>query len=87
MANRVKGLSPEAPLDCFLSGLKDHIHRDVIAQDPKSLIHVEVKHLFQSSKKEIDIVQLGVVNQAELKLLLRTDAELSLATQVELSSA
>ncbi|GKC05206.1 hypothetical protein Tco_0996816 [Tanacetum coccineum] len=27
--------------------------------------------MFQSSKKEIDIVQLGIVNQAELKLLLR----------------
>ncbi|GJZ40012.1 hypothetical protein Tco_0586575, partial [Tanacetum coccineum] len=39
MANRVEGLSPEALLDCFLSGLKDHIRRDVIAQDPKSLIH------------------------------------------------
>ncbi|GJW14512.1 ty3-gypsy retrotransposon protein [Tanacetum coccineum] len=39
MANRVEGLSPEALLDCFLSGLKDHICRDVIAQDPKSIIH------------------------------------------------
>nr|GEZ02299.1 hypothetical protein [Tanacetum cinerariifolium] len=39
MANRVEGLSPEELLDCFLSGLKDHIRRDMIAQDPKSLIH------------------------------------------------
>ncbi|GJV62468.1 hypothetical protein Tco_1468568 [Tanacetum coccineum] len=33
---------------------------------------LEVKPLFQSSVKEIDIVQLGIVNQAELKLLRRT---------------
>nr|GEY45732.1 hypothetical protein [Tanacetum cinerariifolium] len=39
MANRVEGLSPEPLLDCFLSGLKDHIRRDVFAQDPKSVIH------------------------------------------------
>ncbi|GKB56255.1 hypothetical protein Tco_0912441 [Tanacetum coccineum] len=30
--------------------------------------------MFQSSKKEIDIVQLGIVNQVELKLLLRISA-------------
>ncbi|GJX40091.1 transposon ty3-I gag-pol polyprotein [Tanacetum coccineum] len=39
MANRVDGLSPNALLDFFLSGLKDHIRQDVIAQAPKSLIH------------------------------------------------
>ncbi|GKC54048.1 transposon ty3-I gag-pol polyprotein, partial [Tanacetum coccineum] len=39
MANRVDGLSPDALLDCFLSGLKNHIRQDVIAQAPKSLIH------------------------------------------------
>nr|GEV63184.1 Ty3/gypsy retrotransposon protein [Tanacetum cinerariifolium]GEV63232.1 Ty3/gypsy retrotransposon protein [Tanacetum cinerariifolium] len=41
----VEGLSPEALLDCFLSGLKDHIRQDVIAQDPKSLIHAGVAWL------------------------------------------
>ncbi|GJW87714.1 ty3-gypsy retrotransposon protein [Tanacetum coccineum] len=39
MANRVDGLSPDALLDFFLSGLKNHIRQDVIAQAPKSLIH------------------------------------------------
>ncbi|GKF14089.1 transposon ty3-I gag-pol polyprotein, partial [Tanacetum coccineum] len=39
MANRVDGLSPDALLDFFLSGSKDHIRQDVIAQAPKSLIH------------------------------------------------
>ncbi|GJX70825.1 transposon ty3-I gag-pol polyprotein [Tanacetum coccineum] len=39
MANQVDGLSPDALLDFFLSGLKDHIRQDVIAQAPKSLIH------------------------------------------------
>ncbi|GKD23602.1 trichome birefringence-like protein 12, partial [Tanacetum coccineum] len=43
MANRVDGLSPDALLDCFLSELKDHIRRDVIAQAPKSLIHADIK--------------------------------------------
>nr|GEY55683.1 hypothetical protein [Tanacetum cinerariifolium] len=41
MANRVEGFSSEALLDCFLSGLKDHIRRDIIAQEPKSLIHAD----------------------------------------------
>lgn len=31
LANRVDGLSDDALLDCFISGLRDHIQRDVIA--------------------------------------------------------
>ncbi|XP_050907589.1 uncharacterized protein LOC127121009 [Lathyrus oleraceus] len=37
LANRVQGLSPAAILDCFLSGLKPDIKRDVIAQTPHSI--------------------------------------------------
>jgi hypothetical protein len=37
LANRAQGLSPEAVLDCFISGLKTDIKRDVIAQTPSSL--------------------------------------------------
>ncbi|GJS74597.1 T-complex protein 1 subunit theta [Tanacetum coccineum] len=52
MANRVEGLSPEALLDCFLSGLNDHIRRDVIAQDPKSLIRAgNLSRLFDEIPK------------------------------------
>ena len=40
LANRVKGLIEDALLDCFLSSLKDNIHRDVIAQSPTSLLQV-----------------------------------------------
>ncbi|KAI5441762.1 hypothetical protein KIW84_010995 [Lathyrus oleraceus] len=36
-ANRSDGLNPDATLDCFLSGLKPEIQRDVIAQTPTSL--------------------------------------------------
>ncbi|KAJ1380495.1 Retrotransposon gag domain [Sesbania bispinosa] len=38
LANRVEGLSDAALLDCFVSGLKDSIRRDVIAQSPTSLL-------------------------------------------------
>ena len=37
LANRAQGLSPDATLDCFISGLKTDIKRDVIAQTPSSL--------------------------------------------------
>lgn len=37
LANRSEGLSPEATLDCFISGLKPDLKRDVIAQTPLSL--------------------------------------------------
>jgi hypothetical protein len=37
LANRAQGLSPEATLDCFISGLKPDIKRDVISQTPSSL--------------------------------------------------
>ncbi|PNY15075.1 hypothetical protein L195_g011765 [Trifolium pratense] len=37
LANRSEGLSPEATLDCFISGLKSDIKRDVIAQMSLSL--------------------------------------------------
>lgn len=38
LANRVDGLSDDALLDCFISGLKELIRRDVIEQSPKSLL-------------------------------------------------
>ncbi|KAF7824324.1 Transposon Ty3-I Gag-Pol polyprotein [Senna tora] len=37
LATRVEGISDEALLDCFVSGLKPTVHRDVIAQAPSSL--------------------------------------------------
>lgn len=38
LATRVDGLSDAALLDCFISGLRDPIRRDVIAQNPQSLV-------------------------------------------------
>jgi len=38
LANRVYGVMPDALLDCFISGLKPDIRRDVIAQAPTSMI-------------------------------------------------
>ncbi|KAF7802266.1 Transposon Ty3-I Gag-Pol polyprotein [Senna tora] len=37
LATRVEGISDEALLDCFISGLKPSVRRDVIAQAPSSL--------------------------------------------------
>ncbi|KAJ1388306.1 hypothetical protein SESBI_39217 [Sesbania bispinosa] len=38
LSNRVYGVSTDALLDCFISGLKPEIRRDVIAQTPTSLL-------------------------------------------------
>ncbi|GJV25063.1 transposon ty3-I gag-pol polyprotein [Tanacetum coccineum] len=38
LANRVEGLSDEALMDCFLSGLKEPLRREVLAQTPTSLL-------------------------------------------------
>ena len=38
LANRVEGLSDAALMDCFVSGLKDGIKRDVLAREPDSLL-------------------------------------------------
>jgi hypothetical protein len=38
LANRVCGLSNDALIDCFVSGLKDEICRDVLIQTPISLV-------------------------------------------------
>ena len=40
LANRVVGVSTEAILDCFISGLKAEICRDVVAHSPDSLSKV-----------------------------------------------
>jgi hypothetical protein len=37
LANRVEGLSPEAMLDCFISGLQEEISRDIKAMEPRTL--------------------------------------------------
>lgn len=37
LANRSDGLTPDAILDCFVSGIRPEIKRDVLAQSPKSL--------------------------------------------------
>jgi hypothetical protein len=38
LANRVNGLSNDALIDCFVSGLTDEIHRDVLIHTPISLV-------------------------------------------------
>jgi len=40
LANCVQGITVDALLDCFLSGLKIDIQRDVVAQNPTSLLSV-----------------------------------------------
>ncbi|KAJ1405708.1 Retrotransposon gag domain [Sesbania bispinosa] len=40
LANRFEGLSNEAVLNCFVSGLDPDIRRDVVAQSPTTLIRV-----------------------------------------------
>lgn len=48
LANRVSGLSNEALLDYFLSGLQDEIRRDVMALSPPSLVKaVALAKLFE----------------------------------------
>jgi hypothetical protein len=47
LANRVTGIDAEALLDCFLSGLQKELQREVISQNPTSLIHaVSIARLF-----------------------------------------
>ena len=40
LANRITGVTADAILDCFLSGLKLEIRRDVLAQSPNSILKV-----------------------------------------------
>jgi hypothetical protein len=37
LANRAQGLTPDAILDCFISGLKPDLRRDVLAQQPNNM--------------------------------------------------
>ncbi|KAF7807916.1 Transposon Ty3-I Gag-Pol polyprotein [Senna tora] len=47
LANRVEGLTDDALLDCFISGLKPDLRRDIIAQAPTSLLRaVALARLF-----------------------------------------
>ena len=48
LANRVQGIIADALFDCFLSSLKIDIRRDVIAQNPTSLLYaVSLVKLFE----------------------------------------
>jgi len=48
LANRVVGITVDALLDCFISGLKTNIRRDVIAHSPHSLLKaVSLAKLFE----------------------------------------
>nr|KYP63732.1 Transposon Ty3-G Gag-Pol polyprotein [Cajanus cajan] len=48
LANRVTGVTVDALLDCFISGLKADIRRDVITQNPNSLLKaVSLAKLFE----------------------------------------
>ena len=40
LAHRSDGLTPEALLNCFISGLNKDIRRDVVAQAPNDLLRV-----------------------------------------------
>lgn len=51
LANRVEGLTDDALLDCFISGHKGDIKRDVIAQSPTSLLRaVSLARLFNEKQ-------------------------------------
>jgi len=48
LANRVQGITLEALLDCFVGVLRQDIHRDVLVQDPKTLMRcVSLPKLFE----------------------------------------
>jgi len=48
LANRVQGITSEALLDCFVGGLRQDIRRDVLVQDPKTLMRcVSLAKLFE----------------------------------------
>jgi hypothetical protein len=48
LANRTHGVSADALLDCFISGLKPEIRRDVLAQSPISITRaVSLANLFE----------------------------------------
>jgi hypothetical protein len=54
LANRVTGIDAEALLDCFLSGLQKELQREVISQNPTSLIHaVSIARLFEDKYQPI----------------------------------
>ncbi|KAJ1377420.1 Retrotransposon gag domain [Sesbania bispinosa] len=59
LANRVDGLTDAALLDCFISGLRDPIRREVIAQSPQSMLRVvSLARLFDEK------VSLGLPSRA-----------------------
>ena len=48
LANRSHGVSPNAVLECFMGGLKPEIKREVLAQNPMSLVRaVSLAKLFE----------------------------------------
>jgi hypothetical protein len=48
LANRSTGLTPEALLDYFISGLNKDLRREVISQNPTTMVQaVAVAHLFE----------------------------------------
>lgn len=48
LSNRVYGLSNDALIDCFVSGLKDELHRDVMLHTPISIVKaVSLAKLFE----------------------------------------
>lgn len=54
LANRAYGLSSDATLDCFVSGLQPDIRRDVMVQGPTSLVKaVALAKLFEEKYQPI----------------------------------
>jgi len=48
LANRIQGVTTETLLDCFVGGLRQDIRRDVLVQDPKTLMRcVSLAKLFE----------------------------------------
>ncbi|XP_024979726.1 uncharacterized protein LOC112516745 [Cynara cardunculus var. scolymus] len=56
LANQIQGLSAEALLDCFISGHRNDIRRDVVAQSPQSLAKaVSLAKLFEEKYVSIPV--------------------------------
>lgn len=55
LANRVEGLSADALLDCFISGLKPELQRDIIPWQPESITKaVTLARLYEEKPQFVD---------------------------------
>jgi len=62
LANRSTGLSPEALLKCFISGLNIDIHRNVIVQCPTTLLGaVSLAKLYEEKYKLMGLPGIPII--------------------------